>query len=104
LGGDGVSVGSPGQGATVVLYTRPGCHLCDEARAELEGLRAEHGFALVERDIEADERLRAAYHERVPVVELDGEVVSELWLDQGALQARLDTVSAMGSRRPRTPE
>jgi glutaredoxin len=89
---------------TVVLYTRPGCHLCDQARAELEGLRREHGFALVECNIETDERLHAAYLERVPVVELDGELISELWLDRGALVARLATVPAMGSRRPTAPE
>ena len=40
----------------VVLYGRPGCHLCDDARAVLERMRAELPFALVERDIERTTR------------------------------------------------
>lgn len=54
----------------VVLYTRAGCHLCDDA-AEL--LRA-HGLAPQLIDIDADPVLRAAHHEWVPVVEIDGVI------------------------------
>jgi glutaredoxin len=80
---------------TVVLYARPDCHLCDEARAQLELLRAEGlGFQLEEVNIDSDDRLLARYLERIPVVVLDGEIVSELGLDSGELRARLDTVSA----------
>ena len=50
--------------AEVVLYTRPGCHLCDEARDALAALRgAGARFELREVDIEGDERLLAAYME-----------------------------------------
>jgi Glutaredoxin-like domain (DUF836) len=80
----------------LVLYSRPECHLCDEA---LLGLRAmlDEGFRfeLAEVNIEDDERVHAAYLERIPVVELGGEVVCELWLDRDAIAARLDTVSRM---------
>jgi glutaredoxin len=80
---------------TVVLYARPDCHLCDEARAQLEVLRAEGlAFQLEEVNIDSDDRLLARYLERIPVVMLDGEIVSELGLDSGELRARLDTVSA----------
>jgi glutaredoxin len=80
---------------TVVLYTRPDCHLCDEVRAQLEGLRAEGlAFQLEEMNIDSDDRLLARYLERIPVVVLDGEIISELGLDSGELRARLDTVSA----------
>jgi glutaredoxin len=79
----------------VTLYARPDCHLCDEARRRLEGLRAEGvGFELEEIDIEADDALHARYLERIPVVELEGEIVSELFLDADGLRARLDTLSA----------
>ena len=79
----------------VRLYARPDCHLCDEARAQLEALQAEGlRFALEEVDIDSDDRLLALYLERIPVVTLDGEIVSELGLDPGELRARLDTVSA----------
>jgi glutaredoxin len=78
----------------VVLYTRPDCHLCDEARAGLERLRADGlDFELEEIDIEVNDELHARFLERIPVVELDGEIVSELFLDADGLRARLDTVS-----------
>jgi glutaredoxin len=80
---------------TVVLYARPDCHLCDQARGQLEVLRAEGlAFQLEEVNIDSDDRLLARYLERIPVVVLDGEIVSELGLDSGELRARLDTVSA----------
>ena len=78
---------------TVVLYTRPDCHLCDQARAQLEALRAEGlAFGLEEVDIDSDDRLHARYLERIPVVMLDGEIVCELGLDPGELRAMIDTV------------
>lgn len=54
----------------VVVYTRDGCHLCDDA-AQL--LRA-HGLVPRLVDIDADPALRAVHHEWVPVVEIDGVV------------------------------
>jgi glutaredoxin len=76
----------------VVLYARPECHLCDEARAGLERLRADGlDFELEEIDIEANDELHARFLERIPVVELDGEIISELFLDADALTARLRT-------------
>ncbi|MGA8218263.1 MAG: glutaredoxin family protein [Solirubrobacterales bacterium] len=79
----------------VVLYGRPDCHLCDEARAGLESLRAAGlSFDLEEIDIESDDSLLRRHLERIPVIELNGEIVSELWLDKDGLRARLDTLSA----------
>jgi glutaredoxin len=74
----------------VVLYARPECHLCDQARAGLERLRADGlEFDLDEVDIETDEQLHARFLERIPVVVLEGETISELHLDADALTARL---------------
>jgi glutaredoxin len=79
--------------STVVLYSRPDCHLCDEARGALSELRRDgHSFRLVEIDIESDGELLRRYLERIPVVEVDGEIVSELHPDRDAVLARLDTV------------
>jgi glutaredoxin len=79
----------------VTLYGRAGCHLCDEAREAILALRAEGvSLELHEVDIEADERLHAELMERVPVVEVEGSVVSELVLDVQALRSRLHTVAA----------
>jgi len=79
----------------LVLYSRPGCHLCEQALEELVALHEEgYRFALREIDIESDETLLRAMLERIPVLELNGEVVSELTLDQTSVRARLDTVGA----------
>ena len=79
---------------TVRLYGRPDCHLCDEARERLLELRAEGlGFDLLETDIEDDDELLARYLERIPVIELNDQPVSELGLDEDGLRARLGTVS-----------
>jgi glutathione S-transferase len=74
----------------VRLYGRPDCHLCDEARRGL--LRLQSGdldFRLEEVDIDSDEELHRRFLERVPVIEHDGEIVSELSLNEDALRARL---------------
>ena len=73
----------------VVLYGRPGCHLCDEARVVLERVRAELPFALVERDIERDDALFKAYLERIPVIALDGEELFDFFVDEAELRRRL---------------
>lgn len=79
----------------VVVYSRPGCHLCEEALAAIVALHGEgYRFALHEVDIESDELLLRRHLEKIPVVEVDGIVVSELVLDQAAVRARLDTVGA----------
>jgi glutaredoxin len=70
---------------SLVLYGRPGCHLCDEARAVLERL----GHPFEEVDIEADDELLARYLERIPVVALDGSELSDFFVDEAELRARL---------------
>jgi glutaredoxin len=78
----------------VMLYTRPGCHLCDEAREAILGLRGVvPSFELDEVNIDEDDGLLARYLERIPVVLVDGEVVCELELELDSLRAVLDTVS-----------
>jgi glutathione S-transferase len=76
----------------VTLYSRPRCHLCDEARQVILGLREELPFELREVDIERDDDLLARYLERIPVIAVDGEVVSELEIKRDLLRASLDTV------------
>lgn len=54
----------------VVLYTRQGCHLCDDALALLH----QHGLRPRLIDIDADAELAARFTECVPVVEIDGQI------------------------------
>jgi glutaredoxin len=57
----------------IVLITRAGCHLCEEAAATLRRLAADLGFGYAEVDVDADERLQDRYSDRVPVIVLDGK-------------------------------
>ena len=77
---------------TVTLYGRPGCHLCDEARAVLDRVRADAPFELRSVNIEDDDALFKAYLERIPVVALDGEEVYDYYVDEEDLRARLARV------------
>jgi glutaredoxin len=80
---------------TVTVYSRPECHLCAEAIDALVALHGEgYRFELHEVDIESEELLLRRLLEKIPVVEVDGAVVSELILDEAAVRARLDTVGA----------
>ena len=73
----------------VVLYSRPGCCLCDDARAVLLGVRRDHPFDFAERDIDGDDELLRAYLERIPVVSIDGADAFELFVDEAELRRRL---------------
>ena len=69
----------------LVLYTRPGCHLCVGAREALQ--RVGHPFEEV--DIESDDELLKRYLERIPVVALDGEELYDFFVDESDLRARV---------------
>lgn len=69
----------------VVFYTKPGCHLCEDARGLLD--RWDIGYEVVDSD--------PRYESRVPVIELDGVVVAEAPVDARAL------ARALGVRRRR---
>lgn len=75
----------------VTLYSKPGCHLCDTARAWLEDFAAAPEqyapFDLAEVDIRRDDELFARYRLRIPVITLDGAVVAEGRMDDAAWQA-----------------
>ena len=77
---------------TVVLYSRPGCCLCDDAREVLGRVRGRRQFEFSERDIEADDELLRAYLERIPVVTIDGVEAFEFFVSEAELERRLDMV------------
>ena len=70
----------------MVLYTRPGCHLCDVARRR-SCPTTRFGFEFDEVDIEADDELELEYGIRIPVVEVDGEEAFEVTVDAAARRA-----------------
>ncbi len=73
----------------LIVYGRPGCHLCDDARAVLDRV----GEPYAEVDIERDDALLARYLERIPVVTLDGDEIFEFFVDEDALRARLRSMA-----------
>jgi glutaredoxin len=73
--------------ATVVLYARDGCHLCDDARAVIERVRASERFVFEEVDIDGDDALVRDYGFRVPVVAVDGHELFEISVDPDALRS-----------------
>jgi glutaredoxin len=78
----------------LTLYGRPGCHLCDEARAAVAAARARCDFSLEEVDISLDPRLERRYGERIPVLAVDGEDVLELRFGPREVVGVVDRVRA----------
>ncbi len=74
-------------GHHVVLFSRPRCGLCDQAREVIITTRAEVAFSFDEVDITDDERLERAYGIRVPVVLIDGDEVFEVEVDPAGFAA-----------------
>jgi len=58
--------------ARVTLYSKPGCHLCDDARAVIERVCTDLGESYVEISILDDASLMARYGEEIPVTLVDG--------------------------------
>jgi len=56
----------------LVLYTRPGCHLCEEMKAEIARARLGSSCALAEVDVDSDPALTRRYGQSIPVLEIDG--------------------------------
>ncbi len=78
-----------GSERTIVVYSKPGCHLCEEAMESLREIQSEVNFDLEERDISDNERWLHAYFDRIPVVTLDGEELFEYFVDRERLLASL---------------
>ena len=58
--------------ARVILYSRPGCHLCDDARAVIERVCADLGESYEEVSIDDDPELTRRFSEEIPVTFVDG--------------------------------
>lgn len=74
----------------VILYTRAGCHLCEEVKQQLEALRREIHFGLRLVDVDSDPTLQAQYTNDVPVVLLDGKKVAKHRLNLAQLRRQLE--------------
>jgi glutaredoxin len=74
---------------TLTLYSKPGCHLCEELRAAVDELQAEHPFTINEIDITTNLDLFARYRYEIPVLLKDGEEVARGRITDRELMALL---------------
>ncbi len=74
--------------ARVVMIGKPGCHLCDEARATIERVVADTGDSFAEVALDADPDF-ARYVEEIPVTFVDGRQHDYWRVDEGRLRAAL---------------
>lgn len=73
----------------LTLLSRPGCHLCDDARAVVVRVADDLGIDLDERDITQDAELAARWSEYIPVVLVDGQVHDFYRVDEARLRRAL---------------
>ena len=73
----------------ITLYTRPGCHLCDDARAVVERVCADLGESFEEVDITTDDELADRFGEDIPVTFVDGRQHDFWRVDESRLRAAL---------------
>lgn len=73
----------------LILFAKPGCHLCDEVRALLAELQPAYRFEIEEIDITSDAGLFARYRYEIPVVVADGREIARGRIDEQRLLARL---------------
>jgi glutaredoxin len=83
----------------VTLYTRPGCHLCDEAKALMAPLLQRAGATLFEVNIDADPVLRQRYDWDVPVIFLGARKVAKHRVDVEQFRRQLDEARASQERQ-----
>lgn len=78
---------------SLILYTRQGCHLCEDFAQELRRLQQELPFKVEIRDVDARPDWRSAYTDLVPLL-LDGErEIARYFLDPRALRTHLARVT-----------
>ena len=75
---------------TLTVYSRTGCHLCEQLLAQLAHLDLPDDVSLVTVDVDADPALRARFDVDVPVVALDDEILCCHFLDETALRQALN--------------
>lgn len=73
------------------FYTRPGCHLCDEARLMIGLVQEDFQLEVLEHNIEMDDELHEKYMLMIPVIEKDGKVLLYGNIDYVSLVEALDS-------------
>ena len=71
------------------IYSRPGCHLCDEAKEVVERVRRRFEFSLRVVNIENDPELEKQYGEQIPVVLINGTKAFKYHVDEAELEKKV---------------
>jgi glutaredoxin len=74
---------------SVTVYSRPGCHLCDDALVLLQGLQREWTLRIQEIDISGDPALMRKYDLRIPVLVVDGRIELQAPIIETAIRKAL---------------
>ena len=72
----------------IEIYSRPGCHLCDEAKEVIERVGRRFPFALSVINIETDPELEKLYGEQIPVVFINGNKAFKYHVDEAELEKK----------------
>jgi glutaredoxin len=76
----------------VVVYSKPGCHLCDEVQAQLARLQRSFPFAMREVNILNDSEIFDKFKEEIPVVFINGKKAFKYRLDEEDFRRRLEMI------------
>ena len=79
----------PGDPIHVEMYSRPGCHLCDQAKDVIDRVRLRFPFAFRVIDIETDPELEKTYREQIPVVFINGNKAFKYHVDERELEKKV---------------
>ncbi len=82
---------NPSKSQEVLLYTRAGCHLCEEAKAAMKPVLREFGARLREVDVDSDPGLAGEFGMDVPVVFVNGRKVAKHRVDPGRIRRALSS-------------
>jgi glutaredoxin len=85
----------------VILYTRPGCHLCDDAKQAMQAADCDKEYTLQEINIESDRELLSRYQFDIPVITIDGVEAFRHRLTSQAFRERV--LSGAGASPPSRP-
>ncbi len=83
----------------VLVYSKPGCCLCDEVKAKLRELQRAHGFAWREINILEDAEAFAKFKEEIPVIFIQGRKAFKFHLDEKEFLRRLERSAALERER-----
>jgi glutaredoxin len=73
----------------IEIYSRPGCHLCDDAKGVIELFKRNYPIEIKVTDVDSDAKLREAYGYEIPVVMINGQEVCRHRVDTAAFERKL---------------